>query len=61
MDVVLQLADDLILDSLWATLWPARGQGMAMGMGMSKPATPSQSAIANFTSSIPCMNNTLGL
>lgn len=45
MDVVLHLADEYILDSVWAALWPAHFRGASIP----KPATPSQSAVANLS------------
>ncbi|PWN22767.1 hypothetical protein BCV69DRAFT_96701 [Microstroma glucosiphilum] len=47
MDVVLHLADEYILDSVWAFLWPAHPRGVSP---LAKAATPSQSAIANLSS-----------
>lgn len=48
MDVVLHIADEYVLDSLWAAFWPAVPHGSATP----KAATPSQSAVANLTSHI---------
>ncbi|PWN29737.1 hypothetical protein BDZ90DRAFT_225992 [Jaminaea rosea] len=45
MDVVLHLADDYLLDRLWAMAWPA-----PRGMGVAKAASPSQAVIANVSS-----------
>lgn len=44
MDVVLHLADEYILDSVWAALWPAH-----IRAPLPKLATPSQSAVANLS------------
>lgn len=47
MDVILHLADDYFLDSVWAALWPALPRS-----GPAKVASPSQAAIANLSSHI---------